>query len=110
MSAEKKPNVSQYNVEGKALEAFLGPLEASIMETVWSAEKKPISVRETFEALKKNKKVAYTTVMTIMDRLFEKGLLTRQTKKSRGGLCYVYMPAFEKQSFQKSAVRDVLSV
>jgi predicted transcriptional regulator len=44
-----------------------------------------------------------------MDRLFEKNLLDRKIEKGRGGLYYVYWPALEKQPFQKSAVREVLS-
>lgn len=78
------------------------------MEIVW-ASKKPLTVRETYETLKKNKKIAYTTVMTIMDRLFEKQLLNRDTKKSRGGIRYVYWPALERQNYQESAVHEVLS-
>jgi predicted transcriptional regulator len=107
LKPDKKCIVSQYNIEGKALESFLGPLETTVMETVWASEK-PLSVRETYEALNKNKKIAYTTVMTIMDRLFEKGLLCRKTKKSRGGLSYIYWANIEKQNFQNSAVREVL--
>ena len=66
-------------------------------------------MREIFEALKKTRGLAYTTVMSTMDRLFEKHLLDRKIEKGRGGLFYVYWPALEKQSFQKSAVREVLS-
>ena len=109
MSEDKKPDVSQFNIEGKALEAFLGPLEANIMEAVWASKKTPTTVREIFEALKKTKSIAYTTVMSTMDRLFEKHLLDRKIEKGRGGLYYVYWPALEKQNFQKSAIREVLS-
>jgi predicted transcriptional regulator len=105
----KKPEFSQYNIEGKALEAFLGPLEANVMEAIWGSRKTPITVREIYEALKKTKNLAYTTVMSTMDRLFEKNLLDRKIEKGRGGLYYVYWPALEKQSFQKSAVREVVS-
>jgi len=108
MTDEKKTGFSQYNMDGKALEAFLGPLEASVMESIWTA-KAPITVREIHDVLKKNKKIAYTTVMSTMDRLFEKGLLDRRIEKGRGGLYYVYWPPLEKQSFQKSAVREVLA-
>jgi predicted transcriptional regulator len=108
MTEEKKPDVSQYNIDGKALEAFLGPLEANIMEAIWS-KKTPVSVREIYEALKQTKNLAYTTIMSTMDRLFEKHLLDRKIEKGKGGLYYVYWPAFEKQVFQKSAVREVLS-
>ncbi|MDR0471479.1 MAG: BlaI/MecI/CopY family transcriptional regulator [Nitrososphaerota archaeon] len=109
MTEDKKPEVSQYNIEGKAIETFLGPLEANTMEAIWSAEKKPVSVREVYEALKKTKTIAYTTVMSTMDRLYEKHLLDRKIEKGRGGLYYVYWPALEKQTFQKTAVREVIS-
>jgi len=109
MTEDKKPEFSQYNIEGKALEAFLGPLEANVMESIWGSRKTPVTVREIYEALKKTKNLAYTTVMSTMDRLFEKNLLDRKIEKGRGGLYYVYWPALEKQSFQKSAVREVLS-
>lgn len=108
MTEEKKPDFSQYNIDGKALDAFLGPLEANTMEAIWSSKKTPVSVREVYESLKKTKNIAYTTVMSTMDRLFEKHLLERRVEKGRGGLYYVYWPAFEKQVFQKSAVRKVL--
>jgi predicted transcriptional regulator len=109
MTEDKKPDVSQYNIEGKALEAFLGPLEANIMDTIWSAKNTPLTVREVYEDIKKTKSIAYTTVMSTMDRLFEKHLLDRKVAKGRGGLYYVYWPALEKQLFQRSAVREVLS-
>ncbi len=109
LTTEKKPDVSQYNIDGKALEAFLGPLEATIMEAVWSSKKSPVTVREIYEDLKKTKDIAYTTVMSTMDRLFEKHLLDRKVEKGRGGLYYVYWAALGKQNFQKNAVREVLS-
>ena len=109
MTEDKKPDVSQYNIDGKALEAFLGPLEANTMEAIWLQKKHPVTVREIYESLKKTKNIAYTTVMSTMDRLFEKHLLDRKIEKGRGGLYYVYWPALEKQNFQKSAVREVLS-
>ncbi len=109
MPEDKKPELSQYNIEGKQLEAFLGPLESNIMEAIWASKKTPITVREVHQVLSEQKKIAYTTVMSTMDRLFEKSLLKRKIEKGRGGLYYVYWPALEKQKFQKSAVREVLS-
>jgi len=111
MSQEKKTAISQYNVEGKQLEAFLGLLEASILKIIWCSKKRPITVREVLEVLKKKKPIAYTTVMNTMDRLYEKGLLDRQIeKKSNKGmyLHYVYWPKFEEQNFKEAAVRQVL--
>jgi predicted transcriptional regulator len=90
MTEDKKLDVSQYNMEGKALEAFLGPLEANVMEAIWASKKTPITVREIYEFLKKTRNIAYTTVMSTMDRLYEKHLLDRKIEKGRGGLYYVY--------------------
>jgi len=109
MSSEKKANVSQYNVEGEKLEAFLGPLEASIIEAIWCSKKRPLTVREVLETLQKKKKIAYTTVMNTMDRLHDKGLLDRRIEKGKGGIYYVYWPKLEEQNFKEAAVREVLS-
>jgi predicted transcriptional regulator len=106
---EDKASISQYNVEGKNLEAFLGPLEASIIEIVWCSKKRPITVRDVLEILKKKKTIAYTTVMNTMDRLYEKGLLDRRVEKGKGGVFYVYWPKLEKQKFTQAAVREVLA-
>lgn len=109
MSPEKKAVVSQYNVEGKQLEAFLGPLEASIIETIWCSKKRPITVREVLETLQKKRPIAYTTVMNTMDRLHDKGLLERRIEKGKGGVHYVYWPNREEQNFKEAAVGEVLS-
>jgi predicted transcriptional regulator len=108
VSIDKKPEISQYNIEGKELEAFLGPLEASVMEAVWTCKHKPMTVREIHEVLKKEKKLAYTTIMSTMNRLYEKGILDRRIEKGKGGLYYVYWPVLEKQNFKESAIREVI--
>jgi len=109
LSTEKKPTMSRYNIEGKKLEAFFGPLEASIIETVWRSKKRPLTVREVYETLKKKKSIAYTTVMSTMDRLYDKGLLDRRVEKGKGGVYYVYWPKLEERNFKESAIREVIS-
>jgi predicted transcriptional regulator len=104
----KLAKIPQYNIGEKELQAFLGPLEASIIEIVWGSDN-PLTVRDVYEKLKRRKKIAYTTVMTTMNRLYEKGLLDRRVEKGRGGVLYVYWPKFEKHSFKKSAVQEVLN-
>lgn len=53
----------------------LGPLERKILEAVWSRDGKSLTVRELLADGKIS--LAYTTVMTTLDRLFKKGLLQR---------------------------------
>ena len=109
MPTEEKNPVSQYNLGGKNLEAFLGPLEVSILKVIWCSKKRPITVREVLESLKKKKTIAYTTVMNTMDRLHEKGLLDRRVEKGKGGVFYVYWPKIEENEFKETAVSGVLS-
>ncbi len=63
---------------------MLGPLEAEIMELVWSAGG-AVPVRDIVDRLNKGRgeNLAYTTVMTVMSRLAEKGMLTR-VREGRG--------------------------
>ncbi len=60
----------------------LGPLETQVMEQVWGGPD-PLSVRDVHEGL--GGELAYTTVMTTLDRLFKKGLLQRR-REGRGFL------------------------
>jgi predicted transcriptional regulator len=65
----------------------LGPREAEIMRVLWSADQ-PMSVRAVLERLNARSKapLAYTTVMTVMARLADKGILRR----SMNGRGYLY--------------------
>jgi predicted transcriptional regulator len=109
MPSKRKSQISQYNLRRKELEAVLGPLEANIIGVIWNSEKRPVKVRDVYEKLKQKKDIAYTTVMSTMDRLYNKGFLDRRTEKGKGGLVYVYWPKLEEQNFKKSAVREVIS-
>lgn len=65
----------------------LGELERSVMEELWAAPG-PRSVREVHAALSTRRDLAYTTVMTVLDRLAKKGLVHRE----RDGRAYLYAP------------------
>ncbi len=80
----------------------LGPLEKDIMEIVW--QRKQTSVRGVHAALSDRREIAYTTVMTIMTRLFEKRLLKRKKK----GMAYVYTPYHSKEQIIQKSVKNVI--
>jgi predicted transcriptional regulator len=63
---------------------MLGPLESEIMRLVWGSTG-PVSVRDVVDKLndRRRDELAYTTVMTVMTRLAEKGALTR-VREGRG--------------------------
>jgi len=81
----------------------LGELESEIMKIVWDC-KSPVSVKAVTENLQKNRKIAYTTVMTIMGRLVEKGLLKRKTS----GKAYDYQATYTKDRFLTKATRQII--
>ena len=82
---------------------FLGELETEIMEIVW-LDNKPISVRDVTQLLQKKRKIAYTTVMTIMGRLVDKGLLKRTTL----GKAYCYQATYSKDKFLTKVSKQII--
>ncbi|MGA2688883.1 MAG: BlaI/MecI/CopY family transcriptional regulator [Candidatus Korobacteraceae bacterium] len=79
----------------------LGPLEMQVMNVVWSVAR--CSVRDVVERL--NSKLAYTTVMTTLDRLFKKGLLERE-KFDRA---FLYSPALSSQDWERRRAGDFVA-
>jgi predicted transcriptional regulator len=71
------------------LDKLLGPLEAEVVRAAW-ARGEPVSVRQLLDRINRGRspELAYTTVMTVMNRLVEKGVFRRR-KEGRG---YLYEP------------------
>jgi predicted transcriptional regulator len=78
----------------------LGPLERELLDTVWRLG--PASVRDVLAAVEHA--VAYTTAMTVLDRLYKKGILDRE----RVGRAYVYSAAASSEQLQSSLVMGLL--
>ena len=70
------------------------------MKVVWRLES--ATVRDVYEALRAERTIAYTTVMTMMRILEDKGYL----KKSSSDRAYVYAPAKPRQQVVGAMVRD----
>ena len=77
--------------------------ELEIMQVVWQSPS--VTVRDVYEELLKRRKIAYTTVMTMMGILEQKGFL----KKNQGEKAYVYRPAQPKSKVVGSMVNDFVS-
>jgi len=80
----------------------LTPQELAIMKIVWRSQK--TTVRDVYEALRATRPVAYTTVMTMMKILEEKGYL----KKTLVDRAHVYQSARPRQQVLGAMVRDFL--
>jgi len=82
---------------------MFSPLEAEIMRIVW--DRKSVTVREVWLELRsRGKRLAYTTVMTVMVRLHEKGILSR-VKEGKG---YRYFPNYPRETLLKRFVDSAI--
>lgn len=81
----------------------LGPLEAEVMAALWKA-REPLTVRAVLDQVnaRRKPKLAYTTVMTVLTRLAEKGIVGRQPE----GRGFAYTPTVRDPA--AIAVREVL--
>jgi predicted transcriptional regulator len=81
---------------------MLTPLELDIMKAVWT---RPVTtVRDVQAAIRPSRNLAYTTVMTLMDRLYQKGFLSR-TLRSR---THFYEPAIDFIDVRDEAVESLI--
>jgi len=83
----------------------LGPLEKQLLKALW--ECRSATVRELLARIDTN--LAYTTVMTTLDRLYKKHLLDRRVE----GRAFRYVPRHTPEEFQKveagEAIREILA-
>ncbi len=79
----------------------LGTLEFELMEILWSSGES--TVRDVVQKL--SRPLAYTTIMTTLDRLFKKGLLNRH-KPDRA---FVYSPQFSRQEWERHRAGDLVA-
>ena len=80
-----------------------GELEATVMDLLWSRPD-PATVRDVQSALEPERPLAYTTLMTVMDRLHSKGWLTRTME----GRAYSYQPTATKEEHSAQLMTDAL--
>jgi BlaI family penicillinase repressor len=83
--------------------ATLTEQELEIMKIVWRRER--VTVRDVYEDLLERRKIAYTTVMTMMKILSQKKYL----RKSQEDRAYVYQPTKPKNQVIKGMVREFVN-
>lgn len=88
--------------------ARLGDLERTVMDRLWALDgadsTAALSVRDIHESISQERDIAYTTVMTVLDRLTKKGLVTRE----RDGRAWQYRPASTSEEITADLLRDSL--
>ncbi|HZQ06834.1 MAG TPA: BlaI/MecI/CopY family transcriptional regulator [Anaerolineae bacterium] len=97
----QKFSIPQFKLNRKGIARFLGTLEARIMEIVWKRE--TVTVQEACDRMGKG--ANYKTVMTVMNRLVEKGYLERK-KVSRA---FVYTAKLKREEFLQKASHQIVT-
>jgi len=85
-----------------SLSEVLGPLEADIMDVVW--DRGEVTVRDVHRSLQGGRPVAYTTVMTTLGRLSEKGFLRRIEDQP----AHRYVALVSREQYARSTVKSVV--
>ncbi|MBF0660298.1 MULTISPECIES: BlaI/MecI/CopY family transcriptional regulator [unclassified Rhodococcus (in: high G+C Gram-positive bacteria)] len=83
--------------------AALGELERAVMDHLWSSTE-PQTVRQVHEALSTRRNLAYTTVMTVLQRLAKKNLVVQQ----RDDRAHRYMPVHGRDELVANLMVDAL--
>lgn len=78
----------------------LGPLERRVLDEIW--RRKKATVREIYGAF--DERIAYTTIMTTLDRLFKKKLLDR----GKSGRAFLYSPSLSEADLKQGITEDVV--
>ncbi len=78
------------------------PLELACLNMLWRLGEG--TVRQVRDALACERQLAYTTVLTVLDRLARKGLVERRLVGRR----HVYRPTLTRDEARRAAVRDLL--
>ncbi|HEX9004000.1 MAG TPA: BlaI/MecI/CopY family transcriptional regulator [Blastocatellia bacterium] len=86
----------------RGIKQVLGKLEAEVMQILWQQPGQAVS--EVEAQLRRQREVARTTVLTTLDRMHNKGYLTREKQ----GKAFVYSPRYSRVDFEREMAQEVL--
>jgi predicted transcriptional regulator len=78
------------------------PLELLCLKALWSLQQG--RVKDVQQIVSQTRPLAYTTIMTVLDRLVHKGKLTRQ----KVGRAFLYSPQTPRDEMRRAAIRELL--
>ena len=78
------------------------PLELACLKALWSLQEG--KVRAVQEMVARSRPLAYTTIMTVLDRLVRKGKINRR----KVGRAFVYAPEASRDSMRRAALRELV--
>ena len=82
----------------------LGELESAVLAELWNSDQ-ALSVRQVLARVKRKPALAYTTVLTVLDRLHDKGLVRREKE----GKAFLYQPRVSREDWLGEQAARVLT-
>jgi len=83
--------------------AHLTPGEFELMEILWPLGE--ATVKDVWQKVNPERKLAYTTVMTVLEKMYRKGILNQRKK----GKAYIYSPALSRDEVFKGVLEHICS-
>lgn len=100
--SEQKITVRGFNPGARGAGQVLGELESAVMELLWTQPEQTVNGVE--ERLRNSREIAHTTVLTTLDRLYQKGYLTREKEAK----AFIYSPRYTREEFERTMAQEVL--
>lgn len=93
--------IRKFKINESGLNRFFGPLEAKILDILWDDAE--MTIKEVQQVLEKEKSTNFNTVMTVMNRLTEKGILQKRPE----GRSSLYKPVLSRSDFLNAQSKEM---
>lgn len=93
--------IRKFKINESGLNRFFGPLEAKIMDILWNDVE--MTIKDVQQVLDKEKMTNFNTVMTVMNRLVEKGILEKRVE----GRSSLYKPIQSRAEFLSEQSKEM---
>ncbi|MFJ7825625.1 BlaI/MecI/CopY family transcriptional regulator [Psychrobacillus sp. NPDC096623] len=93
--------IRKFKINESGLNRFFGPLEAKIMDILWNDVE--MTIKDVQQVLDKDKMTNFNTVMTVMNRLVEKGILEKRAE----GRSSLYKPVQSRVEFLSEQSKEM---
>ncbi|ETT87490.1 BlaI/MecI/CopY family transcriptional regulator [Viridibacillus sp. FSL R5-0477] len=93
--------IRKFKMNESGLNRFFGPLEAKIMDILWNDVE--MTIKDVQQTLDQEKLTNFNTVMTVMNRLVDKGILQKRTE----GRSSLYKPVLSRDDFLNTQSKEM---
>lgn len=101
MRGDKAVLIRKFKINESGLNRFFGPLEAKILDILWNDVE--MTIKNVQQVLDQEKLTNFNTVMTVMNRLVEKGILQKRVE----GRSFLYQPIQTRVEFLHTQSKEM---